>query len=280
MELPVNRVKNTYITAINSLQADLRSLVETNPLNKVEKLRILQVKLDKLADTYQNNESLGESRYKLYDTQAFIFHMQGKDDEALEFINQAIQTRGESYEKADRLIAKLHSKKTNTTTHRELSKDEKRKKLIGLEGWLALYVVGLVITALVAIYSLITYSEIFDDLEIIRNNSYEMYQSFTPVLGFEILYQIIMVLLITVLVIQLARHKKAAKPLAITYMSLLLLCTIVDYALVSELALSYNLDMQAELTDQAGAVGRNFIYLAVWLPYFLVSKRVKATLTK
>lgn len=77
----------------------------------------VQKKLDLLAEKYQHNKRIGSAVYKLYDLQAFIHYFNGNDTDALDFINQAIDTRGNSYNRAERLkdeILKGDSSKGNS----------------------------------------------------------------------------------------------------------------------------------------------------------------------
>ena len=68
-----------------------------------------QNKLDKLAEHFQYNEQLGTARYKLYELQALLYYFQNRDDDALAFIQQAIDVKGSSYKRAEQLIEQLQA---------------------------------------------------------------------------------------------------------------------------------------------------------------------------
>ena len=63
----------------------------------------VQLKLDSLAKKYQDDETLGNSRYKLYQAQAMLSFRLGDLDKSIQFIDLAVETRGENYDFADEL---------------------------------------------------------------------------------------------------------------------------------------------------------------------------------
>ena len=69
----------------------------------------VQQHLDKLAQRYQDNESLGTERYKLYQAQAMLSYRSGDSVRANQFIQEATSTRGHSYELAEQLLAHLNN---------------------------------------------------------------------------------------------------------------------------------------------------------------------------
>lgn len=278
MELPVVKKKTQYTKYVNILQAELQTATEENgAILLPAQIERLQTKLDALAAKYQDDEELGTSRYKLYELQALIYYFQHNDEAALTFIQYAVTAKGESYPKAERLIDKLSLPPERAT---ELTKAEKRIKLIGVEGWLALFSVGLVVTIVVLVIAVLGYGSTFNDIESIRYSAPEMYQSFQPALWFEILYQLAAVILGIYTVIMLAKHRKRAKYTAIIFMLVLSIGSVIDYGWVSYLISTYSIDTASSLKDTANGVTRSIVYAVIWIPYFSFSRRVKATLTK
>ena len=82
----------------------------------------------------------------------------------------------------------------------------------------------------------------------------------------------------------LFRKRKLAKPFAIATLVFAAVYGIIDYAMASSIfessGLSQDASLQSFMNKYAGDVGRNILVALIWVPYFLVSKRVKATLTK
>ena len=104
MQLPQSKARQTYIEQVKVIEANLKDATsgETNK----SLLLLVQKRLDSLAEKYQFSEEIGTARYKLYELQALVHYFSGHDD-ALDFINQAIETRGETYAKAEKLKKQL-----------------------------------------------------------------------------------------------------------------------------------------------------------------------------
>lgn len=282
MQLPHSRTQAVYIEQIKAVEAKLKEATSGEENHTL--LLEVQKRLDLLAEKYQNSDELGTARYKLYELQALVHYFSGDDDDALDFINQAIETRGDSYPRAEKLKSQLLTK-THTSKNADLNsmtKQERRKKLIGLEGWLAFFVVGVSLGILLGIINLFGYPSVFNDLASVQSQAPEFVAAMMPALWFEILTNIASIALAVWLIVLLAQHKKSAKTVAIIYLVSTPLLFIVDYAWVSSIFDSFNLgsDAQRELSSAAGDSGRSIIGAFIWAPYFLVSKRVKRTLTK
>ena len=187
----------------------------------------------------------------MYELQAMLYYFQKKDGEALDFINQAIETKGESYPRAEKLKEKLSAK--DEIIEAEPTKGKKRKSLIGLNGWLAWYIVGLCLTVIILVVSILGYGSAFDDLATIKSQNIDMYNSFLPAMWYEIIYQVICVGLAIYAIVLFANHKWQAKSIAIIFMASLTLGTIIDYAWFSSIASTYSLSNE-ELASTASAI--------------------------
>ena len=282
MQLPHSNTRQAYVDQIKIIEANLKGA--TSSENDEVLLSQVQKRLDALAEKYQYSKELGTAIYKLYELQALVHYFNGKDDTALDFINQAIETRGDNYGRAEKLkkqlLTKTHSSKN--TDPKKMTKQERRKKLIGLEGWLAFFVVGVSLGILLGVINLFGYSSVFSDLASVQSQAPEFVSAITPALWFEILTNIASIGLAIWLIVLLAQHKKLAKAVAIVYLVSSAVLMIADYAWVSSIFDNFNLssDVQRDISGAAGDAGRSVIGAFIWVPYFLVSKRVKRTLIK
>lgn len=147
---------------------------------------------------------------------------------------------------------------------------EKDKKLVGISGWLALFMVGLFIgLGFSAYYGLL-------DLGALGTDSL---RSFTGVFLTELICNALLFVLALLSIIYIIKHKRIGKSLAIAYMVTAIVVGLVDYGLVSSIASQLE-NSEAILSDTGGQAGRAVFYGCIWIPYFLVSKRVKLTLRK
>lgn len=120
MELPHSKTRQAYIEQISVVEANLKEAtsgaIDRALLSQVQK------RLDTLAGKYQYNEEIGTARYKLYELQALVHFFKGDDDTALDFINQAIETRGDSYSRAEKLKAQILKKVNLTKRYRRIDR--------------------------------------------------------------------------------------------------------------------------------------------------------------
>lgn len=108
MELPHSKTRQNYIEQVKVIETNLKDATS----GKIDHALLSQAqkRLDALASKYQYSEEIGTARYKLYELQALVHFFKGDDDAALDFINQAIEVRGDSYARAEKLEAQLLEK--------------------------------------------------------------------------------------------------------------------------------------------------------------------------
>ena len=92
-----------YHTDINRLISFLERYTDNQKL-----LDQAQEKLDTLAKRYQEDEALGDERYKLYQAQAMLSYRLGEYDKARDFITEAVNIRGINYALATEMLEQLN----------------------------------------------------------------------------------------------------------------------------------------------------------------------------
>lgn len=281
MQLPHSKTRQTYIEQIKVVEANLKDA--TSRERDKALLALVQKRLDSLAEKYQYSDEIGTARYKLYELQALVHYFNGHDDDALDFINQAIDMRGETYAKAEKLKNQLSpgdSYLTKTTNPDKMTKEQRRDQKIGLEGWLAYFIVGLGIAIIYNIFQIFTYPSAFNEIESVRSQAPGFVAAMMPALWFEVFQFAALAAVAIWLIVLLAQHKRLAKRVAIAFLVANIVLGVVDYAWASSIFSEYNINVDSEMSKQGGSIGRAIIFSCIWIPYFLVSKRVKATLTK
>ncbi len=160
-----------------------------------------------------------------------------------------------------------------------IQKENIPKSIEGIGGWLILVAIGVVVSPLRLLAELSkTYLPIFKDgtWEALTSPGSEVYNSaFSTLLIGEIFFNSLM-LLVSIYLIYLFFAKKSFFPKLYIWIILISLIFIpLDALIVS----SIFPDVQAFDAETMKEVGRTVIVGIIWIPYMLISKRVKATFT-
>jgi len=273
MQLPQSKARQNYIEQIKVIEANLKEV--TSPSKDKSLLVQLQKRLDSLAEKYQHNEQIGTARYKLYELQAQIHYLNGHDDDALDFINQAIETYGETYPKAEKIKTQLSlgdSYVTKTTNPEKMTKKQRREQKIGLEGWLAFFTVGIIISAIA--YAVATVLWLYN-LGNLSNTTADEFAAnlLTPYYSYWVILSIVMTGLTVWLLVLLFKWRRLARWVGIVLLSLNVVLSFIDYVWYADL-LSQLSGLGPQTANASSA------WSIVWIIYLCVSKRVKRTLTK
>lgn len=153
--------------------------------------------------------------------------------------------------------------------------------LRGIGGWLILVMIGLVVSPIRIGWVL--YS---DYLPMFQDGTWEMltvpggeayHELWKPLLAFEIAGNVITILLALITLFLLIRKSRWTPGFAIAWLLLGLVFVVADYLLAQKIPLIVELGTDPETMRE---IVRSIIGAAIWVPYWLVSKRVKATFTE
>lgn len=145
--------------------------------------------------------------------------------------------------------------------------------LEGLSGWLALVAFGLVVSPFVMLYTIVTVN-----LPFLTDSRYQPFLTSHPVFAalavFEVITNIIFIVSVLALGYLFFTKRKAFPTFMILYLAtqcwVILFDTIAVHILVPS----------ANLSGSYTSVARTVIGALVWIPYFVVSRRVKATFVR
>lgn len=166
-----------------------------------------------------------------------------------------------------------------TTNEENRNSPEENEKLKGLQGWLILVGIGIVLSPIrIAILMLTTYPPIFANgsWAVLTTPGNEYYNPlWAPIIIGEIAINCLQ-LLVSLYLAYLFFAKKAAFPYWYIGFSLFVTAFIVIDAFVVKLVLPNEPVFDPDTTKE---LVRSLISCAIWIPYMLVSKRVKLTFT-
>jgi hypothetical protein len=152
--------------------------------------------------------------------------------------------------------------------------------LKGIGGWLILVTIGLVLTPFrIAIILFTTYVPIFtgETWSLLTTPGSAAYNwVWKPILLFELFGNLIFLLWAVVLLVLLFAHKRIFPMTMIAFYLANLLFVGLDFVIAS------GIPVVASQPDTGSVVEliKSILVCAVWIPYFLISERVKATFTE
>lgn len=232
-----------------------------------QRTKEFQTKLDRLAEKYQHDESLGKISYKLYEAQAYLHFFYGDYENALIFINRAVDIKGNEFSGSRSLKSTLNKKTSSMTT-------EPNKPLTKITGWLALFVVGIGISVLYNLYYFI--------LDLISLNHITPTISATfPNLRSSIITEQVAIFLLAVFGIIILyfiyKHSHLVKPLSIIFLVSSLLWFGYDLSLAQQMFANNAVALKAVSNVSPTDENRSIVYI-IWLIYAIFSKQIKRVL--
>ncbi|MEK4139599.1 DUF2569 family protein [Paenibacillus sp. FSL M7-0547] len=165
------------------------------------------------------------------------------------------------------------------TVESELIKQEKSYR--GFGGWLYLFAAGLVyqfLFNLKAVYDnyLMTKTENFEYLTTIGNENYN--SLWEPTILFEILGESIIVIFVVLIAYFCIKQSLKFKTVSIIFITTSFILQSIDLLLLLNIQNGYSEDLFGSTIYDG--IYRSIVYAIVWIPYLLLSKRVKNTFIK
>lgn len=152
---------------------------------------------------------------------------------------------------------------------------EEKTKSIG--GWLVLPAIGLVLTPLVLIVQ-IAANGYFDSglWSSFKSSGYENWMGLNLLMGAEFAINIFLLIFTILLIILFFKKRTSIPNLMVIFYLINLFIPIYEYVVYSEF-FSEALLTEVEDTESIKEIGKGILRAAIWVPYFLVSDRVKKT---
>jgi hypothetical protein len=267
MESGIRMHRREFEQELERVVADIKATAQHDQLG--ERAAVLQVQLDKLAARYEKDNELGDLRYKLYEAQALLYYHQQMDSEALAFIEEAVRVRGQDYDLASQMRKKL-GQSTQQITQEKFS----APKHVGIGGWLAVLMGGLILSILVNAFFISDSLNLYDDVAILFDRFMGLR---VLVVGMMVEAGVLVALALTAVVF-IFQRRQAGRGMVIS-----VLITAVIFAIINAGAANWifreHPNLRQLVSDPTQLFG-SVVLAGVWIPYLWTSQRVRRTLTE
>lgn len=153
-------------------------------------------------------------------------------------------------------------------------------RLVGIGGWLILVLIGLVFSPFrIGLQLVQTYAPIFSEgiwQQLTTPSSEHYHPLWAPLLAFEIIGNVLLLAFCLVTLYFFLRKSRYTPKIMIAWLLTTLVFVVGDYFFAEMIPMIAELPADPESVKE---MGRAAIACGIWIPYFLVSKRVKATFT-
>ena len=158
---------------------------------------------------------------------------------------------------------------------------KQEQNLDGIRGWLILFLITLLVSPIrICLFLYRNFVPLFSDgsFERLTTPTSDVYHPlWMPLLTFEIVCNCLIIVFGLFVLFYLIRKSKKTPKLAIAWLILGFIFVVGDYFFADMIPL---IAAQPEDPETIKEVARSTIGAVIWVPYFLVSKRVKATFTR
>lgn len=153
-------------------------------------------------------------------------------------------------------------------------------RLTGLGGWLILPAISLFLNPIRMLIQMGSFAQCLN-LEIWVKLTTPGQPAYHPLWGvtllFETAYNLILFSVGILLLVLFFQRRKTFPPIMVGFLALMLLGNFFDGALVAAISSTVP---EAATDDSASGIAQSIIGCSIWIPYFLVSRRVKSTFTR
>jgi transglutaminase-like putative cysteine protease len=176
-------------------------------------------------------------------------------------------------------IAFNNYKKQNVFLFNDNNEFQNSTPPLTIGGWLVLPLLGLLFTPLIIIYRLFSDDSYFNQTvwnKVTMPGGEGYHQLFAPILIFEVISYALIFVFCILLLFMMLNNKRSFPKYIITFYILNVVILIISVAGANHITNELNLGA----ASQGYEVFKSFIQGAIWIPYFLISERVKETFTK
>jgi hypothetical protein len=159
---------------------------------------------------------------------------------------------------------------------------------MGVGGWLVLPIIGLCITALWALVDITRYlPTMWRAWDVFTDPASDAYHPlWGPYIGFSTFLQFFLLLAPIFLLWLINKKKRVLPAIIVGYYVAVLFILLIDFVAVATFFSEWMADLgradevSTEVFRAASSVFRGIIFCGIWIPYFLLSSRVRATFTR
>ncbi|HUX03177.1 MAG: DUF2569 domain-containing protein [Phycisphaerae bacterium] len=159
-------------------------------------------------------------------------------------------------------------------TRRRREKQGGQPNLVGISGWLLLPMLGLIGTPLVLIGGII------QNVNAFFTTAMRGYPYLTGAAVVEIVLSLAILAFDIVLLVFFFQKRSFVPRLYIVFLVTVLAVNLLMLPIIAWVGQAEGLDLREAVRGYGEGFGRTLIACAIWIPYFCVSKRVKATFVR
>ncbi|WP_159462028.1 DUF2569 domain-containing protein [Salirhabdus sp. Marseille-P4669] len=153
----------------------------------------------------------------------------------------------------------------------------KEKTYKGIGGWLILVIISLILTPLLSLlYIVESIIPILDSYNWTLIKAADRTALLEPLLYFELIINSLLIIVPLLLLFMMFKKSRKFPKFMIIYLVTALILNLIDAGAALYVFNDYGVGEEVN-NEIYQSIARTFIFMGIWIPYFLKSKRVKAT---